>query len=180
MAKYTTIPIETLRQVLEYNPETGQLFWKHRSPELFKSNGHNSEAAWNTRYAGKETFLYVNPRGYLTGHIFEIGFRAHRVCWALYYGYWPEEVDHEDHDGLNNRLKNLVSGSHVKNLRNQSLRKTNTSGVCGVWRQNNSWVAEIKVDGMKICLGSFASISEAAQARKRAEIKYGFHENHGK
>lgn len=183
MAKYTTIPIETLRQVLRYNPETGQLFWKPRPPELFKTNGHNLQTqtakAWNTRYANKETFVHINPRGYLTGHIFEIGFRAHRICWAIYYGEWPEEVDHLDHNSLNNKLNNLVSGSHAKNLRNQSRRTNNTSGICGVWKQNNSWVAEIKVGYQKISLGSFASLQEAAQARKSAEIKYGFHPNHG-
>ena len=39
--------------------------------------------------------------------------------------------------------------------------------------------AHIGVNGTEIHLGSFKTLEEAATARQNAEIKYGYHENHG-
>lgn len=41
-------------------------------------------------------------------------------------------------------------------------------------------MAGICIDGKTICLGSFSEIEDAAAARKKADIKYGFHKNHGR
>jgi hypothetical protein len=62
------------------------------------------------------------------------------------------------------------------------MRSDNTSGITGVtWHsQRGKWLAQIWVNGKKVHLGVFLSIDDAARARKDAEIKYSFHENHGK
>ena len=62
------------------------------------------------------------------------------------------------------------------------MNKNNTSGHTGVYwySQRKKWVSEIFADGRKISLGYFKDKEEAIQARKQANIEYGFHENHGK
>ncbi len=63
-----------------------------------------------------------------------------------------------------------------------SKSKKNTSGVTGVtWdKSNNRWIAQIVIDGRHKKLGRFTDFSKAVDARKNAEVLYGFHKNHGK
>jgi len=69
------------------------------------------------------------------------------------------------------------------NSLNHKLRKDNTSEVNGVyWREDKKrWVAQIRVNGVGEHLGSFRKDEKgkAEGARKAADKKYGFHENHG-
>lgn len=110
------------------------------------------------------------------------GYRAHRICWALYYGEWPEnEIDHDDHDGFNNKISNLFEKTHTGNMQNQSIQKRNSSGFCGVhWdKRDKRWIAKIKANGKVIHLGNHILKDDAIAARRSANIKYGFHRNHG-
>jgi len=107
---------------------------------------------------------------------------AHRLAWLYKYGDYPEaEIDHINHVRSDNRVCNLRVVSSLVNGQNKSFYASNSSGVCGVnWYKNyNKWNAQIQVDGKKINLGYFVEFSEALNARKNAEVLYGFHENHG-
>ncbi len=93
-----------------------------------------------------------------------------------------EEIDHINHDPSDNRLANLRKVKRLDNMRNQSMRSTNPSGVTGVRfnKECHKWQATIMVLGKEIHLGLFEGFNRAVHARKAAEVKYGFHENHGK
>jgi hypothetical protein len=106
---------------------------------------------------------------------------AHRVVFKMVYGYESTEVDHKDGDRLNNRPDNLMPADKGKNGRNQKLRCTNTSGVCGVnWNaQKRRWVAAIWGGGKRLRLGDFYSLEEATRVRKEAEKKHGYSPRHG-
>jgi hypothetical protein len=171
--------ITLLRQLLEYDPETGQMFWRPRPVKFFVDEPH--QRMWNTRYSGKRAFTSVNSHGYFAGHIFDKTFTAHRVIWALVYGWWPQSIDHQNHNCLDNRIENLKAVSHAQNCKNVKRHKDNTSGVTGVvWsKQQKKWVSQIKVNYKYHYLGSFKNKEEAVAIRKAAEIKYGFHPNHG-
>jgi len=98
-------------------------------------------------------------------------------------GAFPlDEVDHENHIKDDNRWLNLVAATHPENSRNQSLHKNNNSGYTGVhWsKDSNKWLSKIRINGKDTHLGSFDELEDAAEARKEAEVKYGFHENHGR
>lgn len=58
----------------------------------------------------------------------------------------------------------------------------NTSGVNGVkfHRERSKWQAYIGVSGGTEVLGYFDTVEEAATARAEADVKYGFHPEHGK
>lgn len=179
-----SIPVETLRALLSCDPVNGTLTWRHRPLEYFAEakNPERACASWNTRFAGKEA-LTSDVKGYRHGSIFGSLYYAHRVIYAMATGEWPpDQIDHINGDPVDNRIQNLRAATQMENGRNQPMPCTNTSGVVGVhWHKaGGKWQASIRVGGKNIHLGMFDRIENAAQARKFAEIEYGFHENHGR
>lgn len=171
-----------LRQLLDYDPSTGRLTWKPRPVEMFKAGKHTREhnaGTWNSRYAGTEAFASKNGHGYFQGSIFKRKYEAHRVIWALVFDEWPETVDHQDGDIENNRIVNLLGKARAANQKNLGLRKDNKSGFPGVTQANGKWRAQIHVGGKGWTIGWFATKLDAIRARKREEVKHGFHANHG-
>jgi len=86
------------------------------------------------------------------------------------------EVDHEDHNGLNNQKTNLRAGPQTRNQGNQKVRKEGTSKFKGVCRHTLSgkWHAQIGtgVSGGRKSLGYFADEVEAAKAYDAAAREY--------
>ena len=153
---------------------------------MFKDSGRGgavgSAARWNGRHAGNYAFTATMTIGYKSGSIFCYTLYAHRVIWAIHYGEWPsDQIDHINHDRADNRLVNLRTVSKMENSRNMSKPSNNTSGCVGIWLiHNGRWRAGIEADGERIHVGYFGTKSEAIKARKKAEVKYGFHKNHGR
>jgi len=109
-------------------------------------------------------------------------YMAHRLAWLYTYGQFPEDqTDHINGDGVDNRLSNIRTATASENMRNQRLHSDNTSGTCGVHlnKLTKKWVARICIDGKLKHIGYFVSIDDAITARKEAEIKHGYHVNHG-
>lgn len=177
---------EILRRLLDYDPETGALTWRPRTPDMFAEPGRRSPQHrcrnWNSTYAGKKALTYQDANGYAVGHIYHQRVLAHRVIWKYVTGQDADVIDHIDGDTTNNRLCNLRSVQRADNQRNMRKRKNNTSGVQGVWwhEECKKWQAEIMVGYRKRYIGLFLEKDEAVSARKEAEIKYGFHKNHGR
>ncbi len=172
---------ELLRQLLRYEPETGKLFWRDRSVEMFPDQ--RSANTWNARFAGSEAFTAVEGKGYRFGSIFGIKYRAHRVIWALETGDWPaDQIDHINGERDDNRLVNLREVTNAENGRNRRRPDANTSGVVGVYWSSarEKWLTRIIVDGRHHYLGLFADFDEAVTVRKAAEAAQGYHENHGR
>ena len=179
------LDIDLLRKLLAYDPETGALHWKPRDAEYFAGCNPSAERRaemWNARFAGKETFKSVDREGYKVAAILGEVYRAHRVIWAMSFGEWPKMIDHINGIKDDNRLCNLRSVTSQENAQNSALKSTNTSGVVGVhWdRPRKKWTARIVVNGKHKRLGRFYNITDAIEARKRAELQHGFHPNHGR
>lgn len=161
-----------LRQLLRYEPHTGKLFWLER-PE---------RPQFSARYAGKEALTSVR-HGYMCGEIFNKPVAAHRVAFAIYYGRWPNgEVDHINGDRSDNRISNLRDVTRKVNSRNMKKSASNRSGVTGVsfYKASKKWQARIMSDGKYLHLGYFDKFKDAVSARKDAELKIGYHPNHGR
>ena len=170
MARKALPAAEALRQLLQYDPESGALVWLPRP----------DHPAFTTRWAGKLAFTAVE-RGYLQGRIFGELHYAHRIIWRMQTGEIPQDVDHINGVRSDNRWCNLRHVTRTANLKNRRLSSNNRSGVHGVnqtpWV---TWQAYIGHDGRSICLGSFASKDDAIGARRSAEAALGYHENHGR
>lgn len=144
------------------------------------------DKTWNTRFSGKMAGT-LNPNGYRYICFTIDGkarlFSEHQLVWLWHNGHSPEnQIDHISGVRDDNRIENLRSVDSAENHKNQRIPKDNTSGVMGIyWNKGiQKWYARIIVDYKKIHLGVFNDKFEAICARKAAEIRYGFHPNHGK
>ncbi len=174
-----------LRALLRYDPDTGLLFWRPRSPEMFLPRAAMLAARadrWNARHAGRPAFA-LRQGGYCCGELLRRRCYAHRVVWAIHHGRWPrQQIDHINGVRDDNRIANLREVSASENQRNRRRPLNNTSGAVGVsWcRKSGKWRATIQfVDGI-VSLGTFDDKQAAIDARKAAERRFGFHENHGR
>ena len=166
---------EYLKSRVHYDPETG--IFTHL-PNPGKDRFTN---AWNARFAGKKAG-FLKPNGYAGLRIDGVNYQAHRMAFLYMVGRLPRgDIDHVNHVRNDNVFSNLREASRQENQRNRSLVGQSSSGVMGVcWdADRKKWMAKIKVDGRSLFLGRFKSLKAAAAARKAAEKRYGFHENHG-
>lgn len=181
---------ELLRRLVEYRPETGELVWLPRIPEMFKAGRFSALHAcrvWNTKNAGRPAFANKRKDGYFSGTLLGELHLAHRVAWAIHFQVSDFGlIGHLDDNGLNNRIQNLFSAERETFSQNCLRRKDSSSGVTGVhWHVNKRWgtprwVARIQVGNKRIRLGSYDRLEDAAAARRLAEIQYGFGAKHGK
>ena len=174
--------IEWLRDTYIYDTETGSVLYK----ETYGTRGRRHKRSltvvgWikrdkKTGYSCRACRFYYDDGTYKHTNV-------SRVAWAMSKGEWPKgELDHIDGDPFNNKISNLRDVEHITNGRNQRTPTNNSSGVCGVYfdRRRGCYFASIKVNYKNMYLGSYQTLEEAAKARKKAEIDYGFHENHGR
>jgi len=121
--------------------------------------------------------------GYREVSILGKSYRSHRLAWLLHYGEEPKnQIDHINGVRDDNRIENLRDTTQAENCKNVKKPKNNTSGCVGVyWKKRDSvWRAAISVNDIQVSLGAFKDKSDAIAARLKAEIKYGFHANHGR
>lgn len=77
---------------------------------------------------------------------------------------FPKEVDHINHDKLDNRRSNLRSVEAWQNQANRGMRKTNKSGVIGVDFHCGRWRAQLVVKGRTVLNKGFKDLDEAKAA----------------
>lgn len=177
------ITCEYVRSILDYNEKTGVLTWKKRPEEHFKSK--KVFAIWNGKYSGKVAGCnHTNQNGkkYRLISIDNRRYLEHRVIWLLVHGIEPRnEIDHINGNGLDNRIENLRDITRGENNKNIKLSKRNKSGFVGVSfdKAKGKYKAEIGLKGKTKFIGYFSDFTQACEARKKAEIKCGFHANHG-
>ena len=184
MATHKIPSADFLRKILSYDKETGFLTWKERPKEMFSTGyngGETQHKTWNSRYAGKR-ISNIGSGGYIRVNINNKKFLAHRLIWRMMTGNTPSQIDHVNGDKTDNRWCNLREVSQAENTKNSSIRSDNTTGVTGVsfCKRDRVYIASITLNRRTKVLGRFSSIEEAASARKAANIKYGFHPNHGR
>jgi hypothetical protein len=108
-------------------------------------------------------------RGYRRG-----GPQVHVLMHRQIMGFPPRriQVDHIDHNTLNNQKMNLRLCTNRQNHYNLKIRSTNTSGYMGVHPYKNRWVAQITAGDKKKYLGRFVNVEDAARAYDSAAVKF--------
>jgi hypothetical protein len=149
---------ERLRELLNYDPETGVFTWRaarnsNRAPE-------GKIAGWiesPQKYGKQRRSIEVDQRNY----------KAHRLAWLYMNGEWPKRVvDHINGDSLDNRIANLRDVSQLTNIQNERAgRRNSRSGLIGAhWvARDSTWSSHIKYAGRLLSLGRFET-PEAAHA----------------
>lgn len=160
-----SISHDDLKKALHYDSKRGRFFWieKRRGIVL------GSEAGSFDVYGYGQ--LRINGKVY----------KEHRLVWFYVTGEWPKgQIDHINHMRRDNRFENLRVVDNSENHMNRPLQANNSTGVIGVsWSKSfKKFRADITVKGKRFSIGLFNSVCDAAQARKKAEKEFGFHENH--
>lgn len=159
--KRDTIPLALVRELLDYDPETGLFRWRKTPANGVKVGD----------VAG-----YDNGQGYRKITIKGRHFRAHHLAWAMMHGEYPDGVvDHINGIRDDNRIVNLRLATHSQNSQNRRCHQNNRAGLKGVsWRaRERRWHAHIRVDGKLLHLGYFAT-AEEAHAAYAAAAKHHF------
>lgn len=156
---------------LSYCPETGFLFWVKPFGRC-KISGNRAGSFHTERHGVTYRQISIKGKRYL----------EHRVIWFYVHGYWPNVIDHINGDTIDNRISNLRDIHASENTRNMKINNKNKSGILGVcWIKGTKiWQSRISVNNKKVKLYNGKDFFEACCARKSAEIKYGYHENHGR
>jgi hypothetical protein len=152
MAK-ADLTAQRLREVLSYNPDTGEFRW------LSSGKGRKSSL---------EAGAVAPDSGYVFICIDWQRHRAHRLAWLYVYGEWPkDQIDHINGVRADNRIANLRDVTNDINGQNRrAALSNNRSGYLGVsWKKSASrWIATISDGGKHKHLGSFATAEEAHTA----------------
>lgn len=161
--------LEIFNKYLRYDPETGIFYWKvRRGGKAVKGSIAGSP--------NSEGYIHIGINGVL--------YKAHRIAWIIIYGYLEEssQIDHINRSRDDNRISNLRKVCNSKNQRNVGVRKDNKSGVPGViWNKGyGKWVSRIHVNSKRIEIGRTTDKFEAICMRKSAEIRFNYHESHGR
>jgi len=152
---------ERLKELLNYNPETGDFIWR------VDRNGHVKAGmvAGNIHY----------KHGYREIRIGSKLYKAHRLVWLYVHGEMPVSfLDHINNDRSDNRLSNLRLATINQNAQNQKIRSNNTTGYKGVTfvkRVGRYW-AQIFVNGKIKSLGYYHTPEEAHAAYCKGADKY--------
>ena len=151
MTNASRITYTRLRELLNYDPETGRLSWR-----VSRSNIRSGMEAGTITRGRNCVYLIVSIDGYR--------YKAHRLIWLYVTGKWPSvNIDHIDGKGSNNHFTNLRLATTAENLRNAQLSRRNTSGFKGVSynRRLDRWQASITVAGKLHYLGIFNAPEKA-------------------
>lgn len=87
-------------------------------------------------------------------------------------------IDHKNGLLFDNRKENLRTTNNLPysfktyNQMNKSIQKNNKSGVVGVYKKGDKWVASISINKQQKHLGTFTNFEEAVIVRKDAERQY--------
>ena len=178
----TNITTEIVRELLDYNTDTGIFTWRQRSRDWFQTE--RSWKIWNTRYAGKMAgSISMVANGYQRIMLSVLGrhYYASRLAFLHVGELLPEQVDHLDQDSLNNRWKNLIPSRSAENQKNMSKYRNNTSSVTGVsWNKGaGKWRAYGRRKGKSRHLGLFDDLDDAAAVVAKFYAANGFSDRHG-
>jgi hypothetical protein len=147
--------IDRVREVLSYNPETGELRWiaKH------------SDKIVPGQIAGS-----VSRYRYISVTIDKYRIYAHHIAWALMTEEWPKQIDHRDSNGFNNAWNNLRLSTQQQNLFNT--KKGRGPLPKGVYKMRESYSARITVNRKTMYLGAYKTPELAHNAYVEAANKY--------
>ena len=124
--------------VVDPDSPTG-LRWRDDINDGIKGRGKNlhagKPAGVKKVITGRTTTIVVLMKG--KPHV------VSRIVWELTYGEIPDGyiVDHLDGNPLNNKIENLACKTRADNMRNRKVNSRNKSGVTGVRKEGDSWIA---------------------------------------
>ena len=143
---------ERLKELLEYNPDTGIFKWK-----VSRRNTRKGATAGTVNH------------GYIRIQIDGKIYMAHRLAYLYMTGNFPEhQIDHDDRTRNNNKWLNINSATQSQNMQN---RNDNNKVIGVYWHKEKEkyFALGIKVNGNSPWLGYYHEEWEAICVRKSWE-----------
>lgn len=161
MAK-NDLTAQRLREVLDYDPDTGVFTWKAR--------------LGGRRLAGQPAGIVNKAIGYAVIGLDGCRYYAHRLAWMFVHGRWPIlHIDHINGDRADNRIANLRDVSAQTNM--QNMRDAPGGGrLIGASFDSKRGLFQsgIRVNGKRVRLGRFKTADEAhaayVEAKRRLHV----------
>lgn len=152
---------EILKQLLDYDIETGLFSWTNHKDVYFMNRGQSAYKKTSNGYF----YISINRKR----------FAAHRLAFLYVSGRFPPDmVDHLNGVRSDNKWSNLREVSNTENQQNQrQASKNNSHGFMGItWHaRDKSWQAQIRVNNTRKFLGYFKTPEEAHNAYLVAKRK---------
>ena len=157
MKRHRRVTHAGLREVLDYDDQTGEFRWLKR----ISGSIHVNDIAGSLSGEG---YRRISIAGRL--------YRAHQLAWFYVTGEWCKGViDHRDGDPSNNRWNNLRSATLSQSNANRRPCRNTACGLKGVSQDRQRWRATIYKNGHRHHLGNFRTPQEAHAAYVKAARK---------
>jgi hypothetical protein len=140
-----------LREVLDYNPDTGVFVRR------LKQSGVKQGKISGSLTLEKYQVTSIDRKTY----------KCHRLAWLYMTGKFPDgQIDHINGNRSDNRFENLRDVTHTQNIQNQrkAQMSNKSTGVLGVFKNGSGFAARISHNNTKIYLGTFKTTEEAQAA----------------
>ena len=147
---------QELKEILDYDPETGIFRWKRKRPGIPKDRV----------FAGCS-----GTRGYIRIMLNGRRYGAHHLAWLYMYGKLTDKyLDHKNGITSDNRISNLREATASQNATN---RKVCRNGLKGAYwyKKRKEWSSAISKDGNRLHLGWFKTEMAAHAAYIEAASK---------
>ena len=146
-----------LKELLDYNEDTGEFRWKKPSSNRLKQGD---------KAGTKQDYIRIQIDGKI--------YQAQRLAWMYMTGEDPGkyEIDHRDENKYNNAFSNLRKATSSTNKMNVKTPKINSTGFKGVQKMRNKYAAHICKNGKQYHLGVYKTPEEAHKAYCEAADKY--------
>jgi hypothetical protein len=155
-----------------YKEREDNEYWKGGKPLLVDDEDKDlleSETRWFVHKEGTDgSHLYFARHGKTINGKREF-IHLHRVILSRVLGRELDkidQVDHINHDGLDNRRENLRLATHTQNIYNRRKFKVSSSKYKGITldKRNSKWMAQIQKDRICHNLGYYDTEEDAARA----------------
>jgi len=173
MAVAKSLPsVDLLRQLFRYESETGKLYWRKRTPEMFAYSKNPLRTAnhFNGNFANKEAGS-IDNKGYVIVGFCKTYIKAHRIIWVIENGKDPENhIDHINGIKSDNRICNLREATNSQNIAAGKVGKISHTGITGVYYRKDvgKFTASFRKDKKLKHLGYFETIQEAEECYQTA------------
>jgi hypothetical protein len=144
-----------LKQLLDYDPNTGVFTWKVRKTNKIQIG----DKAGN-----------LSCKGYIVIAINQKSYKAHRLAWLYIVGDWPTDmIDHVNGCKSDNSWENLRDVSHRGNCCNRDKHRNGKLPGTSWYQHHKKWRAQIRINGKIEHLGYFDTEEEASHAYLKAK-----------